>query len=86
MSRYGFERSAARWIRAYSLVSPIARLAALAAGDADALVIAKLDRLSRSLLDFSELPERLRREGWQLIALDLGVDTSTPMFGREMRQ
>ncbi len=38
----------------------------------------KLDRLSRSLLDFSGLVERSRRERWQLVALDLGVDTSTP--------
>lgn len=53
-------------------------LSVLAAGDADALVVAKLDRLSRSLLDFSGLVEQSRRERWQLVALDLGVDTSTP--------
>jgi len=41
-------------------------------------VVAKLDRLSRSLLDFARLMDRSRREGWQLVALDLGVDTSTP--------
>ena len=52
-------------------------LAALASGEADVLVAAKLDRLSRSLLDFASLMERSRREGWTLIALDLGVDTST---------
>lgn len=45
---------------------------------ADGLVVAKLDRLSRSLLDFSQLMERSRREGWAIVALDLGVDTSTP--------
>jgi DNA invertase Pin-like site-specific DNA recombinase len=50
----------------------------LAAGRADALVVAKLDRLSRSLLDFAGLMDRSRREGWQVVALDLGVDTSTP--------
>jgi len=42
------------------------------------LIVSKLDRLSRSLLDFAGLMERSRREGWALIALDLGVDTSTP--------
>jgi DNA invertase Pin-like site-specific DNA recombinase len=52
-------------------------LAALASGEADVLVAAKLDRLSRSLLDFASLMEQSRREGWTLIALDLGVDTST---------
>ena len=47
-------------------------------GTADALVVAKLDRLSRSLLDFATLMEQSRREGWALVALDLGVDTSSP--------
>lgn len=45
--------------------------------EADALVVSKLDRLSRSLLDFASLMERSRRKGWALVALDLGVDTST---------
>lgn len=53
-------------------------LALLESGSADGLVVAKLDRLSRSLLDFAALTERSRRKGWALIALDLGVDTSTP--------
>jgi len=50
----------------------------LKAHEADGLVVSKLDRLSRSLLDFASLMEQARREGWSLIALDLGVDTSTP--------
>lgn len=45
---------------------------------ADALVVAKLDRLSRSMLDFAGLMQRSTKEGWALVALDLGVDTSTP--------
>ena len=55
-----------------------AALQAVESGDASALVVAKLDRLSRSLLDFAGLMERARRKGWSLVALDLGVDTSTP--------
>ena len=47
-------------------------------GEASGLVVAKLDRLSRSLLDFAQLMERSRQEGWGLVALDLGVDTTTP--------
>jgi DNA invertase Pin-like site-specific DNA recombinase len=47
-------------------------------GDADGLLVSKLDRLSRSLLDFSTLMERSRRKGWAIVALDLGVDTTTP--------
>lgn len=57
-------------------------------GDADALVVPKLDRLSRSLMDFSVLMERSRKKGWALVALDLGVDTTTPagaMPGRTIR-
>ena len=48
------------------------------AGQADALVVAKLDRLSRSLVDFAGLMEQARQHGWAFIALDLGVDTTTP--------
>lgn len=53
-------------------------LAAVSGGRADVLVVAKLDRLSRSLLDFASLMARSQEEGWSLVALDLGVDTSTP--------
>lgn len=53
-------------------------LGAIERGEADGLVVAKLDRLSRSLLDFASLMERARRKGWNLVALDLGVDTSSP--------
>ena len=52
-------------------------LGALQAGDAEALVVAKLDRISRSVSDFCALVERSRREDWQLVVLDLGVDTTT---------
>jgi DNA invertase Pin-like site-specific DNA recombinase len=55
-----------------------AALEALAGRQADALVVAKLDRLSRSLLDFVNVMELSRRQGWKLIALDLGVDSTTP--------
>lgn len=52
-------------------------LALLADGEASALVTAKLDRLSRSLLDFAGLMDRARAEGWALVCLDLNVDTTT---------
>jgi DNA invertase Pin-like site-specific DNA recombinase len=54
-----------------------AALAALKAGQADALVVAKLDRLSRSVHDFAGLLLVARRESWVLNALDMGVDTTT---------
>lgn len=53
-------------------------LAALESGQAGTLVVAKLDRLSRSLLDFAALMERAQQRGWNLVALDLGIDLSTP--------
>lgn len=52
-------------------------LEVMADGEADLLVVAKLDRLSRSLLDFADLMARAQREGWGIVALDIGVDTST---------
>jgi DNA invertase Pin-like site-specific DNA recombinase len=53
-------------------------LAALDSKHADALVVAKLDRLSRSLSDFSTLMEHSRKRGWAIVVLDLNVDTTTP--------
>ncbi|MCA1677351.1 MAG: recombinase family protein, partial [Actinobacteria bacterium] len=42
------------------------------------LVVAKLDRLSRSVQDAAGLLDRAQRHGWALVAADLGVDASTP--------
>lgn len=50
----------------------------LGRGDASILVVSKLDRLSRSLLDFATLMDRAKREGWQLVVLDLAIDTTAP--------
>ena len=50
----------------------------LAGCRADTLIVAKLDRLSRSLLDFANVVERARKQGWDLVALDTPVDMSTP--------
>lgn len=55
-----------------------AALDALAGGTADALVVAKLDRLSRSMLDFTGLMARAQKESWAIVALDCAVDTTTP--------
>lgn len=50
----------------------------LAKGQASVLVVSKLDRLSRSLLDFATLMDRAKREGWELVVLDLAIDTTVP--------
>ncbi len=53
-------------------------LRVLEVGDASALVVAKLDRLSRSMLDFSAVMGMAQKQGWALVALDCAVDTTTP--------
>src|SRR6476646_7602711 len=50
----------------------------LEAGEANALVVAKLDRLSRSMIDFTALMGTAQKQHWALVALDCAVDTSTP--------
>ena len=50
----------------------------VAAGNVGGLVVAKLDRLSRSVIDFAHLLDWFSVAGAALIALDLDVDTSTP--------
>lgn len=51
---------------------------AIESGKASALLVAKLDRLSRSLADFATLMERARRHGWEVVVADLGIDTTSP--------
>ncbi len=53
-------------------------LSRIAAGEADGLVAAKLDRISRSVRDFADLLDWFDVAGATLVALDVGVDTSTP--------
>jgi DNA invertase Pin-like site-specific DNA recombinase len=47
-------------------------------GEADGIVVSKLDRLSRSVVDFGGLLEDAKRHDFTLIALDFGLDLSTP--------
>lgn len=46
--------------------------------DVDGIVVAKLDRLSRSVHDFSGILKLAATRKWAVVAIDLGVDTSTP--------
>jgi DNA invertase Pin-like site-specific DNA recombinase len=48
------------------------------AGEAGGIIVSKLDRLSRSLLDFAFLMAKADREGWNIVALDLNLDLRTP--------
>lgn len=54
-----------------------AALGAIGRGEADALAVAKLDRLSRSVQDFAALMAAADHDGWAVVALDLGLDMTT---------
>lgn len=57
-----------------------AALGILNSRKADVLVVAKLDRLSRSLADGAAVMEEALKKGWNLISCDVGdIDMSTPM-------
>jgi DNA invertase Pin-like site-specific DNA recombinase len=53
-------------------------LGMIAAGEADGLVVAKLDRLTRSVVDFGDLLEWFELADATFVALDLRLDTSMP--------
>jgi DNA invertase Pin-like site-specific DNA recombinase len=54
------------------------QLARVRRGQADGLMVAKLDRLTRSLAQLGGLLDDARARGWVLVALDVAVDLSTP--------
>jgi DNA invertase Pin-like site-specific DNA recombinase len=49
----------------------------LASGQGDGLVVAKMDRLARSIINAADIIDRADQQGWSLVVLDLGVDLST---------
>jgi len=55
-----------------------AALGVCRSGEVSGIVVAKLDRLSRSIVGFGHLLEEARRKGFNVAALDLGLDLSTP--------
>ena len=42
-------------------------------------MVSRLDRRSRKLRDAYDVMDRSQRMGWALVALDLGLDMTTPM-------
>jgi DNA invertase Pin-like site-specific DNA recombinase len=50
----------------------------LESADAQALVAAKLDTLSRSMLDLATLMATAKKQGWALVTLDCALETTTP--------
>lgn len=64
------------WHQRPELAAAIAELDAQRDG---VLMVAKLDRLSRSTLDFLTLVERARSRGWGIVLLDMQLDTISPI-------
>ncbi len=58
-----------------------AALLQVQSGQADVLVVAKLDRLSRSVADFAALLDQAQRGGWGLVALGPGRGHDDPRRG-----
>lgn len=46
--------------------------------EADVLMVARVDRLSRSLSELVQTMAESKKRGWKLVILDQGVDTTTP--------
>lgn len=55
-----------------------AAVEAVESGTAAALITAKMDRLSRSLVDTAVLINRAEAAGWALIFVDVDIDMTTP--------
>jgi DNA invertase Pin-like site-specific DNA recombinase len=60
-----------------------AAMDAVTSGEAGTLIVARLDRLTRSVGDLCDLMDRSATEGWALAAADGALDTGSPM-GRLM--
>ena len=52
-------------------------LEVLDSGDADALVVARLDRITRTTMEWLLLAERSQRRGWALVSVAESFDLST---------
>ena len=52
-------------------------LARLESGEVEALLVVKLDRLTRNVVDLGALVDRCNREGWALLSVGEQVDTRT---------
>ena len=49
----------------------------LASGQGDGLIVAKLDRLARSVVHAANIIEDAQTQGWSLVVLDLNLDLTT---------
>ncbi len=65
--------------------APRGALDRLRARQADGLIVAKVDRLARSVRHAADVLAAANAQGWNLVVLDLAVELSTPQ-GRAMAQ
>ena len=49
----------------------------LASGQGDGLIVAKLDRLARSIVHAANIIDAAQAQGWSLVVLDINLDLST---------
>lgn len=49
----------------------------LASGQGEGLIVAKLDRLARSVVHAANIIENAQAQGWSLVVLDLSLDLTT---------
>lgn len=49
----------------------------LAAGQGDGLIVAKMDRLSRSIINAANIIQSAQAQGWSLVVLDMNLDLTT---------
>ncbi len=49
----------------------------LGSGQGDGLVVAKMDRLARSVIHAATITERAQKQGWSLVVIDLNLDFTT---------
>ncbi len=49
----------------------------LVSGQGDGLIVTKLDRLARSVVEAANIIQGARRQGWSLVVLDLNLDLTT---------
>ncbi len=61
-------------------------LADIAAGKIDSLIVYKVDRLSRSLLDFARIMEVLDKQGVSFVSVTQQLNTARDHFGTHARQ
>lgn len=66
--------SAAKGIKRPGLIEALRRLREV---EADCLLVAKADRVSRSMHEFTGIMQTAVAEGWSIVVLDLGIDSTT---------